>query len=111
MLDKAVWVKWMELRVHDDVEALDAGYGRIPVYADLKRLFKEVLDKEYTEKDYEEQFSIRIPELLAKLDRMEEIYATVEDAPPTMKDEMAAQRRRLQDLQKAKGDCVSPFDL
>jgi len=112
MLDKAVWVKWMELRVHNDVEVLDAGYGLIPQYADLKRLFKEVLDKEYTEQDYVEQFTVRIPELLAKLDRMGEIYATVMDTPETMKSEMVAQRRRLEELKAAHGkDYVSPMDL
>jgi phosphoenolpyruvate carboxykinase (GTP) len=112
MLDKAVWVKWMELRVHNDVEVLDAGYGLIPEYADLKRLFKEVLDKEYTEQDYVEQFTVRIPELLAKLDRMGEIYATVMDTPETMKSEMVAQRRRLEELKAAHGkEYISPIDL
>ena len=111
MLDKAVWIKWIELRVHGDAEALDAGYGLIPRYEDLKRLFKDVLNKEYTEQDYEEQFTVRIPELLAKLDRMEGIYATVEHTPQTMKDEMAAQRKRLEDLRAAKDDYISPRDL
>ena len=109
--DKHVWVKWMELRVHGDVEALDAGYGLIPTYDDLKRLFKEVRNKEYTEQDYVEQFKIRIPELLAKLDRMEKIYATVADTPKAMADEMAAQRKRLEALQGTKGDYISPLDL
>ncbi|MBN1361896.1 MAG: phosphoenolpyruvate carboxykinase (GTP) [Sedimentisphaerales bacterium] len=111
MLDKAVWVKWMELRIHGDAEALDAGYGLIPKYDDLRRLFKEIRNNDFTEQDYVEQFKIRIPELLAKLDRMEKIYATVQDTPQAMKDEMAAQRKRLQTLKAAKGDYVSPFDL
>jgi phosphoenolpyruvate carboxykinase (GTP) len=111
MLDKAVWVKWMELRVHDDVDAIDAGYGLIPKYEDLQALFKQCLDKEYTQDDYVEQFMIRIPELLAKLDRMEEIYATVNDTPHEMKDEMDAQRKRLTELQQAKGNYISPLDL
>ncbi len=111
MLDKAVWIKWMELRIHGDAEALDAGYGLIPKYEDLKRLFKEVRNKDYTEADYVEQFKIRIPELLAKLDRMEKIYATVQDTPKAMAEEMAAQRKRLEDLRAAKGKYISPLDL
>ncbi len=111
MLDKAVWVKWMELRVHGDVEALDAGYGLIPKYDDLERLFKEVRNKEYSKQDYVEQFTIRVPELLAKLHRMEKIYATVHENPPAMNEEMTAQRQRLETLQTAKGDYISPFDL
>jgi len=111
MLDKAVWVKWMELRVHGDAEALDAGYGLIPKYDDLKRLFKEVRNQEYTEQDYVEQFTICIPKLLAKIERMEKIYATVQENPKAMTDEMAAQRKRLEVLKAAKGDYISPLDL
>ena len=111
MLDKAIWVKWMELRVHGDVEALDAGYGMIPKCEDLQKLFKDVLNKDFTEQDYVEQFTVRIPELLAKLDRMAKIYATVEDTPQAMTDEMAAQRQRLEALKAAKGEYISPLDL
>jgi len=111
MLDKAVWVKWMELRIHDEAEALDAACGLIPRYEDLQRLFQQVLTMDYTEQNYVDQFTIRIPELLAKLDRMEKIYATVADTPQTMKDEMAAQRQRLEALRAAKGDHISPLNL
>lgn len=111
MLDKAVWIQWMERRIHGEAEVLDAGYGLIPVYEDLKKLFKEVRNQEFTQQDYLEQFSIQIPKLLAKLDRMEEIYATVEATPKAMKDEMAAQRKRLETLKAAKGEIISPLDL
>jgi phosphoenolpyruvate carboxykinase (GTP) len=111
MLDKAVWVKWMELRIHGDVDALDAGCGLMPKYEDLKKLFAEVLDKDYSQDDYVQQFSVRVPELLAKLDRMAEIYATVADTPEAMKNEMAEQRKRLEALQADKGEHISPLDL
>lgn len=111
MLDKAIWVKWMELRCHGDAEALDAGYGMIPKYEDLKALFEQVRDQAYTEQAYVDQFTVRIPELLAKLARMEETYATVDSTPGTMKDEMAAQRQRLEDLKAGKGEYISPLDL
>jgi len=107
-LDKSVWIKWIELRIHGEVEAIDAAYGLIPKYEDLKPLFKSVLNKEYTEQDYVDQFTVRIPELIAKLDRMEEIYKTV-DTPPVMEELMATQRTRLEELRTAKGDYVSPL--
>jgi GTP-dependent phosphoenolpyruvate carboxykinase len=50
-LDKSIWIKWMELRVHGDVDGLDAAYGLLPKYEDLKKLFKDVLKKDYTEQD------------------------------------------------------------
>jgi len=110
-LDKAVWIKWMERRVHGEAEVADAGYGLIPKHQDLQDLFKQVLDKEYSEADYVSQFAVRIPELLAKLDRMQEIYSTIDDTPPELVDELAAQRSRLEELRAAKGDCISPLDL
>ena len=111
MLDKHVWVKWAELRVHGDVEAIRAPTGLIPMHADLKRLFAEVLERDYTEAEYAEQFKLRIPENLAKIERIEKIYREVADAPQVVFDALAAQRQRLRELQKAKGDYVAPTDL
>jgi phosphoenolpyruvate carboxykinase (GTP) len=110
-LDKSVWIKWMELRVHGDVDAIDAGYGLIPKFEDLQKLFKSTLDSDYTELEYVEQFTIRIPQCLAKLQRMEDIFATVDETPKAMTDEMAQQKTRLEALQAAKGDQISPLDL
>jgi len=82
--DKAVWYKWMELRVNGDVQAIDTPTGRIPFYADLKRLFAEVLKKNYAETDYIRQFTIRIPENLAKIERALQFYTTqVTDTRPS----------------------------
>ncbi|MBT7161548.1 MAG: phosphoenolpyruvate carboxykinase (GTP), partial [Victivallales bacterium] len=111
-LDKSIWVKWMELRAHGEVDAIDAAYGMIPKYEDLAKLFKQVLDEDYSKEDYAFQFRVNIPELLAKLGRMEEIYSTkVTDTPEVMKAEMKAQRERLEALKAAKGEYVCPFDL
>ena len=110
-LDKSVWIKWMELRIHGEVDAVDASFALIPKYEDLKKLFQQVLNKEYTKKEYEEQFRINIPELLAKLDRMDSIYSTVSDTPSEMKKQIKAQRERLKKLSDDKGSYINPFDL
>ena len=111
ILDKAVWMKWMELRSHDDVEALKAPTGWIPKYEDLRRLFAECRDQEYAEKQYVQQFTLRLPENLAKIERIEKIYQGVPDAPAILFKTLSAQRERLEELQAAKGDYVSPLDL
>ncbi len=112
ILDKAVWIKWMELRAHDDVDAIKAPTGLIPHYEDLKRLFKEVLGKDYTQADYIRQFTIRIPENLAKGHRIENIYRhDVADTPPILFEVLDAQRERLEALMKTAGEYVSPLDL
>jgi len=111
MQDKHVWIKWAELRVHGDVDAIETPTGLIPRYADLKRLFAEVRGRDFTEADYAEQFKLRVGENLAKLDRIEAIYRGVADTPQVVFDTLAAQRGRLKALQADKGDYVSPLDL
>ncbi|MEQ8186676.1 MAG: phosphoenolpyruvate carboxykinase (GTP) [Candidatus Eremiobacterota bacterium] len=111
MDDKRVWVKWMELRARGDVKAIKTPCGYIPFYEDLKSLFNEVLHKDYTQENYIEQFTIRIPNLLAKLDRMEKIYTKdVSDTPSVLLKILEEERERLLALQKEKGDYVSPLE-
>ncbi len=110
--DKHVWVKWMEKRVHGDADAVSSPTGLIPEYADLVQLFREVLQKDYSEEDYISQFTVRVPENLAKIDRVEAFHREhVADAPAELFEVLNAQRSRLMHLRKIKGDYVSPFDL
>ncbi|MHC4950583.1 MAG: phosphoenolpyruvate carboxykinase (GTP) [Planctomycetota bacterium] len=111
-LDKMIWVLWAELRVNGDVEAIKTPTGWIPKYEDLAPLFKEKLNKDYTQDEYVQQFTVRVPNLLAKYDRVEAIYKEkVADTPQLVYDTFSAIRKRLKDLQAAKGDFVSPLDL
>jgi phosphoenolpyruvate carboxykinase (GTP) len=110
--DKRVWLKWMELRVHNEAPAIETPTGYIPRYEDLKRLFNEVLKKDYTEESYVEQFIQRLPENLQKIDRIVKIYKNeVPDSPGIVFDILDVQHSRLLKTQKEHGDYVSPFDL
>ena len=112
MADKKVWMLWAELRVNGDVEAIETPTGFIPEYADLKKLFKQHLDADYTEADYVLQFTTRIPENLAKLDRVEKIYREkVPDTPQVLFDTFEEVRKRLKAAQEKHGDYISPLDL
>ena len=94
--DKKVWFKWMELRVHKEVEAVETSTGLIPKYQDLKRLFKEVLNKDYSEDSYKEQFALRVKENLAKIDRLMNIYKKkVPDTPDIVFKVLEEQKQRL----------------
>ena len=109
MEDKRVWVKWMELRVNDDVEAIKTPTGYIPKYEDLKRLFSKVLDKNYREEDYTRQFTLRIPENLAKIKRITEIYKTkASDTPAALFKILEEQKKRLEEAKVKYGDYVTP---
>jgi phosphoenolpyruvate carboxykinase (GTP) len=110
--DKHVWVKWMELRIHDDVPAIDCPTGQIPRYEDLVPLFKEVLNKDYTKADYVNQFTIRVPENLAKIERVEKYHKqNIPGSPQEVYDTLEATRKRLNEAAEKHGDYISPFDL
>jgi len=106
--DKSVWLKWMRLRVEGKIGALLAPTGLVPEYEILKRLFKEVLGKEYPEADYIEQFTLRIPENLAKIERIKNIYKKLEGIPSCLFTELDTQIKRLKECQKEKSDYVNP---
>ena len=107
--DKAVWLKWMELRVNDEVDAIKTSTGNMPYYEDLKQLFKQVLNKNYSKEDYIKQFTVRIPENLSKIERMKEIFTKrVHDTPEKVFKVLDEQKQRLIDAQKQYGDYISP---
>lgn len=112
MGEKLVWILWAELRVNGDVEGLETPTGVIPKYEDLAKLFKKNLDAEYTQADYVRQFAVRIPENLAKLDRVEKIYKEkVADTPAILFEMFAEVRKRLKVAAEEHGDNISPLDL
>jgi phosphoenolpyruvate carboxykinase (GTP) len=110
--DKHVWIKWMELRVHKEVDAIKTPTGYIPKYEDLKKLFKQVLNKDYTKEDYIKQFTIRIPENLSKIERVSKFYQeNVSDTPLEMFGQLYMQRQRLMEAKEKYGDYISPVNF
>ena len=93
-LDKKVWILWAEARVHGEVDAIETPVGRIPKYEDLKRLFKEVFNKDYTPEDYDKQFTLRLDAYRAKWARMVKIFKDL-DMPEGFVRELKAQCERL----------------
>ena len=82
------------------------------MYEDLKSLFKEVLGTEYTQEEYDRQFTIRIAENLRKIERIEDFYwHKVPNAPQTVFDIINEQRERLLAAQEKYGECGSPTEL
>jgi len=112
MKDKKVWLKWIELKANGDVEAIETPIGYIPKYDDLKKLFKENLNKDYTEQDYITQFTIRIPENLSKIERITNIYKNkIHGAPKSVFDSLDSEKKRLEELKAKSGDYVEPGKL
>ncbi len=107
--DKHVWVKWMELRIHNDVAAIETPTGWIPKYEDLQPLFRQVLKKDYSKEDYNKQFTIRVSENLAKLNRVEAFYhENIPDLSSEVWHVLTEQRERLLKAQKKFGNYIPP---
>jgi len=107
--DKHVWVKWMELRVYNDATAIKSPTGWLPKYEDLRQLFRQVLSKDYSKEDYLKQFTIRLPENLAKIERVERFYReNVSDTPAEVLRVLDQQREHLLEARECFGDYISP---
>ncbi len=108
--DKRIWLKWMELRVYEDVKAINIGTGFIPEYKDLKILFKDVLGRDYSQEEYTEQFTLRIPENISKIDRIVKIYTDLgSGVPDILFKVLKEQKMRLEGLKNKKGEYISPL--
>ncbi len=107
-MDKHVWIKWMDLRVHGEAEGITTPLGAIPRYEDIKKLFQEVLSKEYTQDEYTKQFSIRVPQNLAKIERIIQIYRELNEVPDILFDTLSAQKDRLMQAKEKYGDVIPP---
>lgn len=111
-LDKMVWLLWAELRVHHDVDALRTPTGWIPKYEDLVPLFKSKLNFDYTKEMYVKQFTIRLANLIVKIERVEKVYRDkVTDTPQIVYDTFATIHKRLRELDAQYGNTISPLDL
>ncbi|MBN2102974.1 phosphoenolpyruvate carboxykinase (GTP) [bacterium] len=106
--DKSVWLKWMDLRVHGDVDAIMTPVGFIPKYPDLKKLFGDILSKSFSEGDYIQQFSLRVMPFLSKIHRILDIYNEVPNAPEIIFDTLNAEVERLEAAQAAYGNFIHP---
>ncbi len=94
-VDKKVWLKWAEGRVHNEFDAIETPIGFIPRYEDLKDIFKKVFDKEYKFDRYEKEFAVRIDKFIDKLNRVEQFFKGSPNLPEGFTRELQLQRDRL----------------
>ena len=81
-LAKKVWLHWAEGRIHGEYDACDTPTGKIPLYADLKKLFKELLDDDFSEADYIYLFTFRCANWIEKLDRAAAFFKKIDPGTP-----------------------------
>jgi phosphoenolpyruvate carboxykinase (GTP) len=109
--DVKVWLGWLERRVHGEVDVIETPIGLLPKYNDLKKLFKEIINKEYTEELYVKQFSLYIDNIIARFDLQIEAYGKEDNIPQRLFEILAKQKEGLLALKDKYGSVVKPADL
>jgi phosphoenolpyruvate carboxykinase (GTP) len=109
--DVHVWLGWLELYAHGDVQAIETPIGLIPQYEDLKQLFSDKINKAYPESLYTMQFSLYVDNVVARIDLQEAAWAKEPGVSPRLFAVYAEQKAALLALKAAKGDIVKPQDL
>ena len=109
--DVKAWMAWLERRARHEVDAIDTPIGYIPHYRDLKRLFKERIDKDYSEALYAKQFSLYIDNILGRIDLQIEAYGKEKNVPDKLFDILKQQHAELTTLKEKYGPVVTPQQL
>ncbi|MDY6969738.1 MAG: phosphoenolpyruvate carboxykinase domain-containing protein, partial [Spirochaetota bacterium] len=108
-LAKKVWLHWAELRVNGEADCCNTPTGFIPKYQDLKKMFKDILNEEYSEADYEYQFSFRCQAWKSKLERAIEYFKkNAPDCPAVAYDKWEATIKKIESAQSKYGDFIKP---
>ena len=106
--DVHVWLGWLELYVNGDVEAIETPIGFLPKYEDLKKLFNDKIQKEYTVELYTMQFSLYIDNIVARIDLQTEEYQKDPDTPARFFELYKVQKNALLALKEKEGAVVAP---
>ena len=106
-----LWILWAEGRINQEFEAIETPIGFIPKYRDLKELFRDKVNRDFSEEEYIRSFSIRISKYLAKMERMKMIFDQIE-VPEEIVSELKLQINRLEEARKrSKQDTISPLEI
>jgi phosphoenolpyruvate carboxykinase (GTP) len=109
--DVGPWLSWLELRSHNDVKAIDTPIGFMPLYEDLKKLFKDSINKDYSEDLYNKQFSLYIDNIEARIALQTEAYKKEDNFPGILFEIYEAQKKGLDALKAKYGNIVTPAQL
>ena len=111
-LAKKVWLHWAEGRIHGEYESYDTPTGKIPLYKDLKELFKKHLNEDFSEEDYTYLFTFRCTKWIEKLERTKAFYAKMDaSTPKEIFEYWDAAIARIGAAREKYGDEIKPGDF
>jgi phosphoenolpyruvate carboxykinase (GTP) len=109
--DVKVWLAWLERKANKDVACIETPIGELPLYDDLKALFKSIIDKAYSKELYEQHFSLYIDNIISRIDLQIEAFGRETGIPERLFTILRKQREELLQLRQAHGPVVSPDQL
>jgi phosphoenolpyruvate carboxykinase (GTP) len=109
--DVKVWMGWLERRSHHEIDAIETPIGYIPKYQDLKRLFSEIIQKDYPESLYLKQFSLYADNIFARIELQIKAYQKEKNIPAKFFDILREQEQGLLRLKEKFGAVISPYSL
>jgi len=109
--DVKVWLAWLERYSNNEVRYIETPIGHLPLYADLKALFSQIISKEYSLELYEKQFSLYVDNILNRLDLQIDAYSKEKGIPETLFNVLNSQKAELLELKRTSGPVISPSNL
>jgi phosphoenolpyruvate carboxykinase (GTP) len=109
--DVKVWLAWLERKVNKDVSCIETPIGDLPLFDDLKDLFKSIIDKTYSIDLYTRHFSLYIDNIVSRINLQLEAYSKEARIPERLFTILRKQREALLLLRETYGPVVSPDQL
>jgi phosphoenolpyruvate carboxykinase (GTP) len=109
--DVKVWLAWLERKAYKDVASIETPIGELPLFDDLKILFKSIIDKTYPIDLYNQHFSLYIDNIVSRIDLQLDAYSKEERIPERLFTILRKQRKELLLLRETHGPVVSPDKL
>ena len=109
--DVKVWLAWLERKAYKDVASIETPIGKLPLFDDLKSLFRSIIDKAYPLDLYNQHFSLYIDNIVSRIDLQLEAYGKEEKIPERLFTILRKQRKELLLLRETHGPVVSPDQL
>jgi len=109
--DVKAWLSWLERYAHGEAGVIDTPIGFIPRYEDLKKVFAELISKEYPKSLYEKQFSFYLDNILARIQLQEDAYRKEKKMPARIFEVYEEQKNGLLALKEKHGPVVKPDQM
>jgi phosphoenolpyruvate carboxykinase (GTP) len=102
---------WLERLIHNEVTPIVTPIGLIPKYDDLKKLFAELVDKDYELELYNKQFSLYIDNIIKRIDLQYEAFKAEANVPDLCFRIYDEQKQGLLALKEKYGSIATPDQL